>query len=137
MHMDDRYTPDAPGERTHVGLFDSLKALLATLLDIAHTRVELISTEVEEQFARLVSLLVWGLVALFFAFTAVILSAIAVVVMFWDSNRVLAAAGLAAVFVVSAVVAVLGFIARAKARPRLFVASLEELTKDRDQLNSR
>jgi uncharacterized membrane protein YqjE len=135
--MDDRDTPDATQEGAHVGLFDSLKALLATLLGIAHTRVELISTEVEEQFARLVSLLVWGLVALFFAFTAVILSAIAVVVMFWDSNRVLAAAGLAAVFVISAVVAVLGFIARAKARPRLFVASLEELTKDRDQLNSR
>ena len=135
--MDDRYTPDAPEEREHVGLFDSLKAFLATLLDVAHTRVELISTEVEEQFARLVSLLVWGLVALFFAFTAVILSAIAVIVVFWDSNRGLAAAGLAAVFVISAVVAVLGFIARAKARPRLFVASLEELTKDRDQLNSR
>ena len=129
--------PNAPEERTQVGLFDSLKGLLATLLDIAHTRVELISTEVEEQFARLVSLLVWGLVALFFAFTAVILSAIAVVVLFWDSNRVLAAAGMAAVFVISAVVAVLGFIARAKARPRLFVASLEELTKDRDQLDSR
>jgi uncharacterized membrane protein YqjE len=135
--MDDRHTPETPEDRAHVGLFDSLKALIATLLDIAHTRVELISTEVEEQFARLVSLLVWGLVALFFAFTAVILSAIAVIVVFWDSNRGLAAAGLAAVFVISAVVAVRGFIARAKARPRLFVASLEELTKDRDQLNSR
>ena len=135
--MDDRYAPDAPEKSVQVGLFDSVKALLATLLGIAHTRVELISTEVEEQFARLVSLLVWGLVALFFAFTGVILSAIAVVVMFWDSNRVLAAAGLAGLFVVLAVVAVVGFIARAKARPRLFVASLEELARDRDQLNSK
>ena len=137
MHMDDRYASAAPQEKAQLGLFDSVKALLATLLGIAHTRVELISIEVEEQFARLVSLLVWGLVALFFAFTGVILSAIAVIAVFWDSNRVLAAAWLAGVFIVLAVVAVLGFIARAKARPRLFVASLEELAKDRDQLESK
>jgi uncharacterized membrane protein YqjE len=135
--MGDRNTADAPEERPQVGLFDSLKALLATLVGIAHTRVELISTEVEEQFARLVSLLVWGLVALFFAFTGVILSAIAFIVVFWDSDRVLAAAGLAVAFVLFAVIAVLGFIARAKVRPRLFKASLDELAKDRSQLDSR
>ncbi len=135
--MDDRDTPDAPEETPQVGLFDSLKTLLATLVGIAHTRVELIGVEVEEQFARLVSLLVWGLVALFFAFAGVIFSAIAFIVVFWDSNRVLAAAGLAAAFVLLAVIAVLGFIARAKARPRLFKASLDELAKDRSQLDSR
>ena len=135
--MDDRNTPDAPAESPQVGLFDSLKTLLATLVGIAHTRVELIGIEVEEQFARLVSLLVWGLVALFFAFAGVILSAITVIVVFWDSNRVLAAAGLAAAFVLLAVIAVLGFVARAKARPRLFKASLDELAKDRSQLDSR
>ena len=135
--MDDRNTPDAPEENPQVGLFESLKTLLATLVGIARTRVELISTEVEEQFARLVSLLVWGLVALFFAFTGVILSAIAFIIVFWDSNRVLAAAGLAVAFVLLAVVAVLAFIAKAKARPRLFKASLDELAKDRNQLNSK
>lgn len=135
--MDDRNTPDAPEESPQIGLFDSLKALLATVVGIAHTRIELISTEVEEQFARLVSLLAWGLLVLFFAFTGVILSAIAFIVLFWDSNRVLAAAGLAAVFVVLAVIAVLGFIARAKSRPPLFEATLEELAKDRSRLNTK
>jgi len=128
---------DRPEETRQAGLFDSIKALLATLVGISHTRVELISTEVEEQIARLVSLLVWGLVALFFAFTGVILAAIAFVVLFWDSNRMLAAAGLAAAFALFAAIAVLGFIARAKARPRLFQASLDELAKDRSQLDSR
>jgi len=135
--MDDRSPAEAPEESPQAGLFDSLKAMLATLVGIAHTRVELIGTEVEEQFARLVSLLVWGLVALFFAFTGVILSAIAFIVVFWDSNRVLAAAGLAAAFVLLALIAALGFIARAKARPRLFKASLDELAKDRGELDSR
>src|SRR6185436_14447281 len=135
--MDDRYASDAPQERAQLGLFDSLKALLLTLAGIAHTRIELISTEVEEQFARLVSLLVWGLVAMFFAFTGVILSAIALIVVFWESNRVLAAAALAAGFLLLAGIAVLVFFARAKARPTLFKASLEELAKDRRQLDSR
>lgn len=137
MRMDERDAPDAPEDSPKIGLFDSLKALLVTLVGIGHTRIELISTEVEEQFARLVSLLVWGLVAMFCAFTAVILSAIALIVLFWESNRVLAAAGLAVAFVLLAVIAVLGFIARAKARPRLFRASLDELAKDRRQLDSR
>ncbi|HKQ26927.1 MAG TPA: phage holin family protein [Burkholderiales bacterium] len=135
--MDERDKAVAPEEGLQVGLFDSLKALLVTLVDIAHTRIELISTEVEEQFARLVSLLVWGLVAMFFAFTGVILSAIALIAVFWESNRVLAAAGLALTFMLLAVIAVLVFIARAKARPPLFKASLDELAKDRRQLNSR
>lgn len=137
MRMDERDTPDARDDGPKIGLFDSLKALLVTLVSIGHTRIELISTEVEEQFARLVSLLVWGLVAMFCAFTGVILSAIALIVLFWESNRVLAAAGLAVAFVLLAVIAVLGFIARAKARPRLFKASLDELAKDRRQLDSR
>ena len=135
--MNEPDTPEAPEEGRQVGLFDSVKALLVTFVGIAHTRIELISTEVEEQFARLVSLLVWGLVAMFFAFTGVILSAIALIVLFWESNRMLAAAGLAVTFVALAVIAVLIFIARAKARPRLFKASLDELAKDRRQLNSR
>lgn len=135
--MDERHTQDAAEESPPAGLFDSLRALLTTLVGIAHTRVELIGTEVEEQFARMVSLLVWGLVALFFAFTGVILSAIALIVLLWDSNRVLTAVGLAAAFVLLAVIAVVGFIAQAKARPRLFKSSLAELAKDRSRLDSR
>src|SRR5258708_1098418 len=134
MRMDERDTPDAAEESPPAGLFDSLRALLTTLVGIAHTRVELIGTEVEEQFARMVSLLVWGLVALFFAFTGVILSAIALIVLFWDSNRVLTACGLAAAFVLLAVIAGVGFIAPAKTRPRPFHSSLAELAKDRRQL---
>jgi uncharacterized membrane protein YqjE len=135
--MDDRDTSAPPEERPRGGLLDSLKALLTTFAAIAHTRIELIGTEVEEQFARLVSLLVWGLVALFFAFSGILLSAVALIVVFWESNRALVAVGLAIGFLVLAVVAIFGFLARARARPRLFQASMDELAKDREQLTSR
>ena len=57
--------------------------------------------------------------------------------LFDSVKALLAAGGLAAAFVLLAVIAVLGFIARAQARPRLFKASLDELVKDRSQLDSR
>ena len=38
-----------PGTSRRGGLFDSLKELVGTLLAIAHTRLELFSTEIEKQ----------------------------------------------------------------------------------------
>jgi len=116
------------------GLFDSLKGLLGTLIGLAHTRIELLGTELEEQVARLATLLVWSIVALFLMFTAVILSAVAIIIVFWDSNRVLVAAGLAGTVAVLAVGAWLFVLSQLKARPRLFQSTLDELAKDRERL---
>ena len=46
--------------RTTGGLFDSLRSLLATLVAMAHTRVELFGTELEEELHRVVALAVPG-----------------------------------------------------------------------------
>jgi hypothetical protein len=45
-----------PGTSRRGGLFDSLKVLTATLIAIAHTRLELLSTELEEEWLRLSAL---------------------------------------------------------------------------------
>src|SRR5579859_5890728 len=119
------------------GIFDSLRQLLATFAGIVQTRIELLGTEVEEQLSRLVSILLWSIVALFLAFAAAVLTAVAVLVAFWDSNRILAAVLLAAGFTVFAVLAWLRVRTIAKARPHLFQSTLEELAKDRDQFVDR
>ena len=119
------------------GIFDSLKQLLETLAGIAHTRIELLGTEVEEQVARLSSMLLWTIVSLFLAFTAAVLIAVAVLVTFWDSNRILAAVLLAAGYAVLALISWLRVRALARGRPHLFQATLEELAKDRDRLGGR
>jgi uncharacterized membrane protein YqjE len=116
------------------GIFDSLRQLLATFAGIVQTRIELLGTEVEEQFARLSSILLWSIVALFLAFAAAVLTAVAVLVAFWESNRMLAAVLLAAGFTVLAVLAWLRARAIAQTRPHLFQTTLDELAKDRDQL---
>lgn len=116
------------------GLFDSLKDLLATLSALAQTRLELLGTELEEQVARLAILLVWSIVALFLVFTAVVLTAVAIIVVFWDEHRVLVAFCLAGGLALLAGGSIFYVIAQLKARPRMFQATLEELGKDRQRL---
>lgn len=116
------------------GLFDSLRALLATVTDLLQTRLELAGTEVEEQVARLASLLIWSIVTLFLGFAAILLVAIALIVLFWDTHRVLVAVGLAGLFAILAGVALTNLLAQVRDRPRLFQATLDELAKDRQRL---
>ena len=123
-----------PTDEQLPGILDSLKRLLGTLAAIAQTRIELLGTEIEEQIVRLVSMLLWSIIGLFCGFTAAILIAIVVLITFWDTNRVLAAVLLVAVYAALGFLAWLRVRSLALARPHLFQATLEELAKDRDRL---
>ena len=124
-----------PGESR--GLLESLSTLAATLVAIVHTRLELLSTDVEEDRAHVLSLLVLALAALFFIGVGVVLAAILIVVVFWDSHRLLALGSLAGFFLAAGVGAWAYALHKARTKPRLFAATLSELLKDRQQLVSR
>jgi len=117
-----------------LGVFDSAKALVATLIAIVHTRLELLSTELQEEIGRVALLLLWGAAALFFVFLAIAFLGLVILIAFWDDHRLLVAGLLAALCLVLAVAA--GFAARNQvaAKQRPFDASLNELAKDREQL---
>ena len=134
--MDD-HEGSKPRQGHPLGIFDSLRQLLGTLAAIAQTRIELLGTEVEEQIARLTSLLLWTIVSLFLAFTTVVLAAVAVLVVFWDTNRVLVAVLLAAGFAILALISWFQVRAAARDRPHLFQSTLAELARDRDHLDER
>jgi uncharacterized membrane protein YqjE len=118
------------------GLFESLKSLSVSLVGIVHTRLELLSTDVAEEREQLTSFLVLVLVALGCLGLGVVLMALLIVVVFWESHRLVALAGLAGLFLTAG--AGLGWFAlhRVRTKPRLFEASLNELSKDRQQLSS-
>lgn len=124
-----------PGESR--GLLESLSTLAATLVAIVHTRLDLLSADVEEDRAHVLSLLVLALAALFFIGVGVVLAAILLVVAFWDSHRLLALGSLAGFFLAAGVGAWAYALHKARTKPRLFAASLSELLKDRQQLVSR
>ena len=118
-------------------LFDSVKVLAGALLAIAHTRLELLSTEIEEQRAWLGSMLVWTLVALFCAGVGVVLATLFVVMALWDTHRLLALGIPAILFLLGGALAWLILLGKVRAKPRLFAASLGELSKDRTEVTSR
>jgi uncharacterized membrane protein YqjE len=119
------------------GLLGSLSTLAATLAAIAHTRLDLLSVDLEVERAHLLSLLVLALVALFCLGVGVLLSTLLVVVAFWDSYRLLALALLAGLFLLAGIVAWRLALLKVRAKPRFFAASMAELLKDRQQLASR
>jgi uncharacterized membrane protein YqjE len=119
------------------GFMQSLRGLAATLIEAVHTRLELAATEIEEERLRIMQLLLWGALSLFFLALGLVMLTFFVVLVFWETNRVLVTFLIAAIYLI--IGAVLAFQARARARKksRLFAATLAELDKDRDRLLSR
>lgn len=116
------------------GLFDSVRRLLAGLVAIAQTRLELVTTELAAEIQRAVGLLLWAAVALFFAGLSVLMIAITLVVFAPESRRLLVAGLVCAAFVAGAIGAGLVVRHRLAARSPLLAASLGELRKDREAL---
>jgi uncharacterized membrane protein YqjE len=125
------------GPRSEGGLFGSVKALAGTLLAIAHTRLDLLSTEVEEEWIRLGSILMWTFAALFCAALGVVFALVLLVVLLWETHRVLALGVPALVFLSAAALSWLVARGKFRAKPRVFSASLAELAKDRELFKPR
>lgn len=118
------------------GLFDSLKTLSISLVGIVHTRLELLSTDIAEEREHLITLLVLVLLALFCLGVGVVLLAMLIVVAFWDSHRLLALGGVTGVFLLASAGMAWFALHKTRTRPRLFAASLAELSKDRQHLSA-
>jgi uncharacterized membrane protein YqjE len=111
-----------------------VREIARSLLSYALTRAQLAATELEEQALRLIEILAWLAAALFFAGIAIVFIALVVLLLFWDSNRLLAAGLLAALFVSAGTGAALIARGLLRERPALLAATLAELERDRNTL---
>lgn len=118
-----------------MGLVRSAQALAATLLELARTRLELVSVESQELLARLVLILVGAVAAVLLAALALGFGAVALVMAAPAEHRVALAAGLALVFLLAA--GLIAWRVRREARVRPFAASLAELERDGKALEPR
>ena len=138
---DEAETPsggDAPAEHGPISsLFRSITKVLATLVAIAHTRIELLTTELQEEMHRVAQIMMWSLVALLSAGIGLFLAALVVIFLFWDTHRLAASIAVTSVFFVIALVAALTLRAKVRNRPRMLEGTLAELAKDRQQLQRR
>jgi uncharacterized membrane protein YqjE len=116
------------------GLFSSVRQLLATGVETLRVRLELLSTELEEEKIRLFDAVLWAGLALLLLGMGLLFLCGLVVVLFWESHRLLALGGLAALFLGG------GFWVLQTARQRLqapgglFATSVAELARDRETL---
>jgi uncharacterized membrane protein YqjE len=116
------------------GLFESLRNLARTSLAIVQTRIEIFASEIDEERARLARIAVLAAIAALCVALVVILAVFFLVVLFWDTDRLLAIGVLAGVFAVGGIAACLGLRAAISQRPKFLSATLAELRKDREKL---
>lgn len=124
-----------PGTPPTGGLRRALARGGAALLGIARTRIELAAVEFREERERTLTRFVLAGVAVVFLAFAVLLASVLVVVLFWDTHRVLALAAVTLVHTAIGVVAVLRLKADMRAAPAPFSATLAELKRDGEWLS--
>lgn len=113
-----------------MALTETVGRIGTTLVAMARTRLELAAVEVQEEAQRVLGYVAWTLLAAFLGAGAMMLVALFVIVLFWETHRLLAIGAVAGVFALAAVLILLQVRARLAARPRMMAATLAELDKD-------
>jgi uncharacterized membrane protein YqjE len=134
-------TDDADRARSKAGqasgLLASLRQLLGTFTEILHTRVEIISIELEEEGWRIRHLIFYGLVAFLFLGLGVLMATLFVVGASPETYQLYIVGGFAMLYLGVGAIAALAVRRSLRNRPRLFSTTLSELEKDRNSLKSR
>lgn len=118
------------------GLLHSAQSLLAGLVAVGRTRLELFSAELQEEIARQAAALLGALVLLALATLTLAFGAVALLLAVAEANRPLAASGIALVLALFAAAVAWALRRAARAKPRPFHASLEQLERDYEALKS-
>lgn len=109
---------------------ETLGRIGATLLAMARTRLALAAVEAQEEVQRVLGFAAWTLFAAFLGAGAFMLVALFVIVLFWDTHRLLAIGGMAGLFALAAALILARVRAAFAARPPMMAATLAELNKD-------
>ena len=119
------------------GLLASLRQLIATALELAQVRLELLGTEIEEQKLRILAALVWAALGVLFLVVGAVLFAGCIVVLAGEAYRLHALVLLTLAFLGGGGFALGRARARLKTPPGAFAASAAELARDREALRAR
>jgi len=120
-------SPEPPGS----GFLESVGHLVITAVEMAHTRLELVFIELQEGLEGLVGLVVWSLVALLAAMMGLLFGGLTLVLVFWDTHRVLVAGLITCVFLLLAAAATRVVLGKLRLERGLFTTTLSEMAKDR------
>ena len=112
----------------------SLRGLISSGIALIETRLELLTTELKEEKTRVVSLLIYALAALILLSVGTVFLAVLFTALLWESNRLLALAVFATLFLAGGIFALFMAVRLVRQQSRLFAATLAELKGDRAAL---
>ena len=116
------------------GIVRSGQRMLAIVVGMVRTRLNLLAVELMEEKSRIWLMLVLSVLALIFVSMALLMLSLLVIVAFWDENRLLAIACLLAFYILAAGATLLVLRRKARLGSKLFTHTLRELQKDSDEL---
>jgi uncharacterized membrane protein YqjE len=112
------------------GVLSSVTRLLKTLGNLVENRIELFLVESQEERVRLIEVLLLAVAGGVAALVTLLLITLTVVVIFWDTHRVLVLVLFSLAYAAAAAVAFCKLRTRLQ-RWRAFTATLEQIKKDR------
>lgn len=121
-----------PAEARTPGLIASLRQLGSTVVAILQSRAELLSHELHRERVRLTRMLVLAVVALFFLTLGMITATIFLIVLFWDSQRLVVIGFLTLLYLGIALASALIIKREAAAAKQPFAATVAQLKLDRE-----
>lgn len=121
-------------DQARAGLTDSLQGAFRSFVGLLRTRAELLVIELAEESERRKEMIVLAVLGALFLALGLLLLAFLVVVVFWDTYRLAAAAGVTVLYLGIAAWAFLRLRTKWRDTSAPFAATLEELTKDMDAL---
>lgn len=116
------------------GLFHSLSGLIATSIALVETRLEILTTELQEEKTRVIGLIVYALASVVLLSVGTVFVAVLFSALLWESNRLLALGICAAFFLGAGGLAALMALRQIRAQAPLFATTLAELKHDRATL---
>lgn len=119
------------------GLLASVRSVLTSLLEVGQTRLQLASTEIEEERLRLAELLLWATVALFFLGVGIVFAVLLLVLLFWDGPREWVLGAITALFAGIGIWSAVVWRRKARAKPAFLATTIRELRHDRAALGGR
>lgn len=104
--------------------------MASSLLAIFQTRIELFTVELQEEVQRLLSYFILAIIALFCIAITFALGIFLVIVLFWDSYRILVICGLMVIFALAALFIFLGIRNSFRNKPKMLAHTRNEIEKD-------
>jgi len=127
--------PESSGSGATPGLFASLRSFWGVLVAILYTRLDLVTSELEDEAIRAVKLIVAGLVSLFCLFTAFFFAMFFLIAIAWPTPyRYCVIGSICLVYFIVGIILLLVARRMVVDRPRFLSQTLTELRKDAEGL---